>query len=145
LPRLRLISCVRAFVPTVAIVTGLFVVPAGTASAAETVITCSIRVDNPHNSHHVTGTVNVTAVVDCNMAVPAMSLAVELYRGSVRDGKETFTATNTKELEGNAANAVCVAGSYRGAAAADVQAPPGFTPPRLTVEETSKTVPITCR
>jgi hypothetical protein len=144
LPRLRLISCVRAFVPTVAIVTGLFVVPAGTASAAETVITCSIRVDNPHNSHHVTGTVNVTAVVDCNMAVPAMSLAVELYRDGILDGGEPFTATNTNKLKGNAANAVCVAGSYRGVAAAVVQAPPGFTPPRLTVEGTSKTADITC-
>jgi hypothetical protein len=133
LSKLGIVKTCRALILFLATSTGLITMSPGTASAAERTITCEIKVLYPHNSRHFPGTVNVEASVECGEAVPAMSLAVQL-----------FTATGKNKLKGNAANGACIPGTYRGVAAAVVQFPSGFKPPQLNLSSTSVDRTLSC-
>lgn len=120
----------------------------GAASAATSgvsaTINCTLSVHYPHNSTHQPGTVNVTADVECTAAVPAISLAVLLYRDGQKEDSRTFTAQSAIKLSGNAANLACVDGTYRGVASAVVVFPQGFTPPRLNLDNSNEKS-VVCR
>jgi hypothetical protein len=49
-------------------------------AAALADVTCNLRVDYPHNSGHVFGTVNAVAQVACDSSMNALALYVALYR-----------------------------------------------------------------
>ncbi|MFI0453929.1 hypothetical protein [Actinomadura sp. 6N118] len=49
------------------------------------VIVCQVKMNNPHNSHHVRGTINAQATVKCTKPVSGMKLRVKLLKnGKVR-------------------------------------------------------------
>ena len=116
-------------------------------SLAETtdkiLITCSLRVDNPHKSHHVPGAVNVEAIAQCSSTVSGISMMVGLARNGVVLTTPTFRSAGKAFLKGNAA-APCVSGTYQGAAAATVIFPPGYIPSTGTLNGNSSRLPIGC-
>jgi hypothetical protein len=78
--------------------TGAVASTSGTAAPAAA--SCTIQVDNPHNSGHVNGTINVEATVSCSAAVPHIAVFVSLYRDNVKvnsDGKDVYNTAKTTE------------------------------------------------
>jgi hypothetical protein len=58
--------------------------PTGVGPQVSTpVITCSANVQNPHNSSHVNGTVNVVVTLLCTATVPQINIRAALYRNGV--------------------------------------------------------------
>jgi hypothetical protein len=107
-------------------------------------VNCNVRVDDPHDSGHVGGTVNMIARVKCDRPVAAIKLVVRLKR----DGQEVilndFSNSGVAALQGKA-NTPCVDGTYQGEAAAEgTYFPPSF-PATGTFGAKSATKEITCR
>lgn len=106
-------------------------------------ISCTLSIEDPHNSTHVPGTVNVVAGVTCTSDVVTISLSVFLGDSNGRLQEEDFTGNGTDELPGNAA-LDCEDGDYEGLAEAEVVMPPDFEPPTLTMDVESPEEAITC-
>jgi hypothetical protein len=112
---------------------------------------CTLNVQNPHNSSHVGGTINVVATISCGIAVTRMSLQVTFYKvvcdprcGTVPYGTTGSSVTySNRTIQANSA-AACSSGSYFGEAYGSIVAPPGFSPPTGTVEGPGATVAISC-
>jgi hypothetical protein len=120
-------------------------VPAGVrnGAAADLAITCNLRVDYPHNSSHVFGTVNAVAQITCDTPVYGLGLEVDLMRDS------QLAAANYSENYGVAALTVntaadCVPGGYYVHANAVVVFPEGVVPPTLSDSQESATLSIGC-
>lgn len=101
---------------------------AGGAITAATIV-CTLNVQNPHNSSHVGGTVNVVVVLTCTSAVPYISIRAALYRngGLVKDSGAK-SVYNSRTAQNNAAVA-CSDANYRGWGSFAVTFPPGYAPP----------------
>lgn len=106
-------------------------------------ITCTLRVDNPHNSTHVPGAVNVVATALCSSAVSSINMLVGMALNGVEITRSSFGNSGSAFLQGNAA-APCVSGTYQGAAAATVTFPPGYVPSTSTMNANSARLPIGC-
>lgn len=118
-------------------------VPAITATGPSE-ITCVLNVQNPHNSSHVRGSVNVVVTMTCTSPVDAISVRAALYRNGVLV-KDSGTSTSTGvTFKQNNAAVSCVNGSYTGWGADNVQFPPGYTPSSGSGTAVRNTVSITC-
>ncbi len=121
------------------------------AVVPNTVITCNLNVQNPHNSTHVGGTINVVATIGCNVPAASLSIAVTLWKSVCDPGCQQvpYGATGTNSNAGSAsiqANsaAACTSGDYFGVASGEIVSPPGYTPPSGSVSGQGATVSITC-
>ena len=99
----------------------------GASPQAESSITCTISIDNPHKSTHVPTTVNVVSHWNCDAIVQKLTLDTKLYRGVQQVGSGHSEGTGTFVLNGNAA-ASCVNGQYLGEATGTSRIPPGLQP-----------------
>lgn len=108
-------------------------------------ITCTLNVQNPHNSSHVAGTVNVVATITCDAPVSALAINVGLYfNGALVASSGPVTNAGSAFIQGNAA-VPCANGTYTGGATGAVIFPAGFSPPSGTWPEVfGNTVSITC-
>ena len=106
-------------------------------------ITCNLRVDYPHNSSHVDGTVNVESQVTCDSPVSGITLLIQLYyNGSVAGSNINQNAGEASLY--NQVAAPCVNGGWQAHAEALVEFPPGTTPPSAYDSEDSPPISIDC-
>jgi hypothetical protein len=107
-------------------------------------IVCTPNVQNPHNSSHVNGTINVVVTLTCTSVVPQINIRAALYKNGllVKDsGQRTFN--NTAFAQNNAA-VPCSNGTYQGWMSYGVLFPPGFTPPTGASSGFGNAVSIVC-
>jgi hypothetical protein len=100
------------------------------AAAAAPPIDCTLTINDPHDSHHVNGTVNGTAKVTCSGGppMPSIFLSVALFRdGNLLPGAYNNTGTNVYSWSGNH-GVPCVAGTYVTGSRTRVLAPMGYSP-----------------
>lgn len=111
---------------------------------------CTLNVQNPHASGHVKGTINVVAVVTCDIPAGALRLAVNLIRISPNNKQWAAvpTATNTGErrIQNNAATSCSQGpGNFQGWAWATLTPPPGY---QLSgspdIKQYGKTLSVAC-
>ncbi len=119
--------------------------PASDATAAgSTSIDCVLNVQNPHNSSHVGGTVNVVARVTCTSPVESITVRAALYRnGALVKDSGPSTRTGVASYQNNAAVS-CVSGRYQGWGSNVIQYPPGYTPSSTSGTAVGNAVDITC-
>jgi hypothetical protein len=121
-------------------------VTSGTATTSFTpddVITCTVNVQNPHNSSHVHGTINTIATILCTGAMEELAQSVGLYYADKLVGQSYNSNTGSPSLTGNFATA-CKTGFYTGASAWLEVPPPGYEPPYSEGVDYSNTVYIDC-
>lgn len=127
--------------------------PTRTASGAvvpatEPIITCSGKVNYPHASSHVPGTVNVTDTISCNDVVASIVLRTYLWQrfDDIYEivGRGSTTKYNTTYANGNAASTNCVDTQYYGEGTVTVTAPPGYSPATIQQTAYSPYVTIAC-
>lgn len=97
--------------------------PAGAApghTLQPNAVGCSVQVQNPHNSTHVPGTINVVGTVNCSGAVPHIALFVTLYRNGKYAGSDANDVYNTSSDSRNAAAPCTVLDTYDATAYAQV-------------------------
>lgn len=136
---IRLATAVGA--PVIAL--GMLVGAGPTNAAAQTVISCTLAIQNPHNSTHVIGTVNVVATWTCTEPVSSLAMTVSLFLDGVLVAQMSFSNAGQAFLQGNAAQ-TCVPGAYFGQATGTVVFPPGYDPPEGSGTVQSPTILITC-
>jgi hypothetical protein len=101
-------------------------------------------VQNPHNSSHVNGTVNVVVTLTCTSAVPQINIRAALYfNGNLVKDSGQRTVNNSSSAQNNAA-VPCRNGTYQGWMSYGVLFPPGFVPPTGASSGFGNVVPITC-
>jgi hypothetical protein len=100
-----------------------------TAVSGAKVIVCNAKVQQPHKSSHVPGTINVVATIACTHTVPSLAVGVGLYRNGRLVKLSRVRAFRNTRIGANNAAVPCSSGSYRGAANFAVVFPPGFNPP----------------
>src|SRR5579883_3097150 len=87
--------------------------------AAQAFTTCEVHVDDPHESAHFPGTVNVEAKVKCEGPVPHIEMVILL----IREGRVIVTKKSENwgysSLKSNVVTP-CVTGTYQGGIAATV-------------------------
>jgi hypothetical protein len=117
--------------------------PAGQVTTAA-VIVCTPNVQNPHNSSHVNGTVNVVVTLSCTSVVPQINIRAALYFNGllVRDSGQR-TVNNSNFAQNNAA-VPCRNGTYQGWMSYGVLFPPGYVPPTGASSGFGNAVSITC-
>jgi hypothetical protein len=109
------------------------------------VITCELSIDNPHNSTHVPGVINVEAHVSCTAPVTSIDLEVLLVGSDGTADLKPFGGVATASLEGNAVVPCNPDGAtYEGVAQATVTWPPGFEPSSDTWPVDSPEVSLAC-
>jgi hypothetical protein len=117
--------------------------PRGVTAADASAITCTLAIQNPHNSKHVSGTVNVVATWTCDAPVSSLSMAVALYFEGAPVRRATFRNAGQPSLQGNAAFP-CAPGNWQGRAVGTVVFPPTYDPPSATLNVVSPVVPLGC-
>ncbi|WP_035791901.1 hypothetical protein [Kitasatospora mediocidica] len=112
--------------------------------APQDTIVCTPQVQNPHNSSHVNGTVNVVVTLKCTKAVPDIAIRAALYRNNllVKDSGQKNVA-NSSSAQNNAA-VPCSNANYQGWMSYGVAFPPGYTPPTGSGSGFGNQVSITC-
>lgn len=108
---------------------GLFLSPvtSSKASAEELPpINCVISTQNPHESSHLLGTVNVVGSVSCNLPVAGIGLTVALYDSGVLVSTSSGGTGPTTYYSLNASTSTCVPGIYQGMTTANIVPPPGY-------------------
>jgi len=125
----------------------------GTASIQSTIrstespgytIVCDVSVDDPHNSSHVPGTVNVVASVSCPGPIENITLQAHLLQpppGSTINGRTVYGIQN---ISANAANTSCINGTYQGHATGSLTFPPGYSPHTESINVYGISKAITC-
>jgi hypothetical protein len=106
-------------------------------------INCLLRLDYPHNSSHVDGTVNVAAQVTCDTPVSSITLLLQLYyNGSVANSNINENAGQLSLY--NQVAAPCINGGWQAHAETLVNFPPGVVPPSAYDSEDSQQISIDC-
>lgn len=107
-------------------------------------IVCTPNVQNPHNSSHVNGTINVVVTLSCTGVVPQINIRAALYKNGllVKDSGQK-TVNNTTFAQNNAA-VPCSNGTYQGWMSYGVLFPPGYTPPTGASSGFGNAVNIVC-
>ncbi|MDL4775229.1 hypothetical protein [Actinomadura xylanilytica] len=119
----------------------------GVNAAAAAVITCKVRIHDPHYSHHAHAKdkhrVNVTADTKCTKKVASLRIKMRLYKNG-KPYKTTGWKSNTgKNTISHSAARRCVKKQrYQGRAWVRVVFPPGYKPPTGSSTVTSKAVTI---
>lgn len=133
-----------AFLVAIAVVSGglIAAAPAQAASGpGGSVITCTLKVNYPHNSGHVSGTVNVTSEISCSSNVDGIYISTGLRGTQSKNGwKQGF---NTNYRSSNAAMP-CANGTYWGIGSGTVTFPSGYTPRVQNVEGTGASRAVNC-
>jgi hypothetical protein len=112
--------------------------------APATTITCTPNVQNPHNSSHVNGTVNVVVTLTCTSVVPQINIRAALYfNGNLVKDSGQKTVNNSNVARNNAA-VPCKNGTYQGWMSYGVLFPPGFVPQTGASSGFGNAVSITC-
>ncbi|WP_162940150.1 hypothetical protein [Gryllotalpicola protaetiae] len=131
----------RSIAPGIALIAALvvgvgFSAPAQAATAvpaaAAASITCTINVQNPHGSTHVSGTVNVVSTVSCTAPVASITQQTALYKTTGNSWWGTkVTKAATSSAQSNASASCTVApGNFYGTAVTSIVWPPGFSGPQ---------------
>ncbi len=107
---------------------------------------CTLTINYPHASGHVSGTINVTGSVSCPVTMTEMFLQVHLQKSTgaswAGPSKDLF---NTTWLNTNAATSCSSgAGSYRGRAYTEVRPPAGWSPAMQSQTKYSPYVSVAC-
>lgn len=116
--------------------------PNGQASTQNT-ITCTLKINNPHKSTHVRGTINVVASWACSAIVAELDIDIYLYRNGLLVGDGHAGNEANAYLSANAYTG-CTSGTYRGIADGRVVFPAGYSPPADFKTVTSNSVYISC-
>jgi hypothetical protein len=92
---------------------------------------CDLNVQNPHGSHHVSGTINVVAVVTCDVPAAKLRLALNLIRVSPNNKQWAAVPTATNENKARIQNNRAVScsegpGRFQGWGHATLTPPPGY-------------------
>ncbi|TDE98951.1 hypothetical protein EXU48_01785 [Occultella glacieicola] len=108
-------------------------------------ITCHLSVNDPHNSSHVGGTINVAVKVNCTAAVPSISIRAQLRDlTNGRSATSVWTSGWNTNYHANTAALICKAGTYQGAGYASVIFPVGFNPSTGLMEGAGRTRALLC-
>lgn len=107
------------------------------------IITCTVNVQNPHNSSHVHGTVNTISTILCTGAMSELAQYVGLYYNNVLVGEKYNSNSGSASLTGNFATP-CKSGTYIGASSWLEVAPAGYYPPYSEGVAYSNVVKIVC-
>jgi RHS repeat-associated protein len=108
-------------------------------AASSGVIVCTSRVDNPHNSKHKRGTVNVVASIRCTDSLVGISIHVALFYNH-RQISTNYAEGFGKELRANTATP-CRSGVYQGWAEFEAQ---GLESNRDSMAKWGNSVSIRC-
>lgn len=111
---------------------------------AEDVITCTPNVQNPHNSTHVGGTVNVVVTLSCTGVVPYISIRAALYRNGALVKDSGAKAVYGSSFAQNNAAVTCSSATYQGWMSYYVEFPPGYSPATGSSSGFGNSVYITC-
>jgi hypothetical protein len=131
---------------------GAMLAPASQASVPNTfsgggnVINCSAKVNYPHSSTHVPGTVNATGSVTCSAPVAKISFTMYLNESGFEVASKSFSNTGKSSLSGNVAVA-CAVGTthpYQAFLTGTVTAPPGYSPPAAGIGNQSPNINVKC-
>ena len=106
-------------------------------------IHCNVTIDNPHNSGHNPGNVNVVSHVTCDNIVSSIAITTRLFRSGIQVASTPAYRADFNFLNGNAAVS-CLNASYGGVADVTVVFPPGYTPASGSTTVGTPVVPITC-
>ncbi len=92
---------------------------------------CSLNVQNPHGSTHVAGTINVVAVVTCDIPAGSLKLALNLIRVSPNNRQwaaiPTKVNTDQRTIQNNVATSCSEGpGNFQGWGWATLTPPPGY-------------------
>lgn len=92
---------------------------------------CDLNVQNPHGSHHVSGTINVVAVVTCDVPAAKLRLALNLIRVSPNNRQWAAVPTVVNENKARIQNNRAVScsegpGKFQGWGHATLTPPPGY-------------------
>lgn len=112
------------------------------SSSGPSVISCSAKANNPHDSSHVGGTVNFVGSVTCSSPVASIRMTLTL----LWDGYEQAAKTNGNSGQATLSNNVaapCSSGGWQGSVVGTVVMPPGYLPQSGTVSASS-VVSISC-
>lgn len=117
--------------------------PAQAASGpGGSVITCTLKVNYPHNSTHVGGTVNVTSEIKCSSNVDSIYISTGLRGAQSSNGwSQKF---NTNYHSSNAA-ATCKNGTYYGVGSGTVTFPSGYSPRVQNVSGSGAVRTVDCK
>ncbi len=99
-----------------------------TKAATDSEITCQLKANNPHNSTHVPGTVNMVATIICTGPVSQLSINAGLYYNGSLIATGSKSNSGSATVQANAATS-CVSGTYQGGATGSVVFPSGYEPP----------------
>jgi hypothetical protein len=120
-----------------------YVVPPTDPTSNLATITCVITVDDPHNSGHVPGNVNVSSKIQCTSQVASLSIGVTLVQFGFPVSYDGHSNFGYPFIEANAAT-LCVSGTYFGVANGTVIFPPGYWPIGGNIEQIGRQVDIRC-
>ena len=116
---------------------------ARSAAALAPVITCEIQAQNPHNSTHVPGTVNVVGTTRCDHPVASILMRIVLYKNGTPVASGISGRVVGASAQVNAATP-CSPGVYTGLVAFWIVFPPLYFPPSGVGLVRSSSVSITC-
>jgi hypothetical protein len=112
--------------------------------AAQDTITCTPNVQNPHNSTHVPGTVNVVATFSCTAPVTELNVDAALYRNGVLVAESGYNSVTGSSYAQNNAAEPCNNATYQGWGGFYVIFPPGYEPPAGSTSGFGNPAAITC-
>lgn len=113
------------------------------ASSLPPVITCEIKLQRPHRSHHFNRTVNLISTVECTHPVGALAQGLRLFQDTIERSTKTNSNSGRKTLR-TQTSALCRDGVYAGLSFASVAAPPNYTPPFFDWSELGAAQEIVC-
>jgi hypothetical protein len=92
---------------------------------------CTLTVQHPHASTHVSGTINVVAVTSCPIPMSSIYVDVELLRVSPSpktwwNGVGVTSYASTRAQDNQATSCSAGPGTYRGWATTKIVPPPGY-------------------
>lgn len=144
---------VRTVERTIAVLTvalGLIFSGATAAEAATgpggNVITCTVSLDNPHQSGHVNGTISAQGLVTCTGTVAEIYIKTSLQKVSNNTvASQTFDSFNVSRGSSVGAKP-CSDGpaTFRSQADVLVQFPAGYTPTPQTANKYSPNIAVAC-
>jgi hypothetical protein len=114
------------------------------SSAATAEIVCNPNVQNPHNSTHVNGTVNVVVTIGCTNVVPEITIRAALYRNGLLVADSGLRSVFGNNFAQTNAAVPCQDATYQGWMYYGVNFPPGYVPPFGSSSGFGNSVPIVC-
>jgi hypothetical protein len=111
-------------------------VPALKGVGGGSVITCTAKANNPHDSHHVGGTVNFVGQVNCTAPVSSIQMTISLSWDNYLQKSAIKSNAGNASISNNVA-AACTSGGWQGTVVATVTMPPGYVPQSGVVSDSN--------